>query len=145
MLAIIDVALENQAKDEGVMLVAVDDRGLAVGNVTVTRERHRLRRHRARLGGFVLHPSAQGSGLARQLVRVAAEWCHAHSCTVLEVDCRGGTHAEDAYAGLGFHEWGRLPAGLIEEAGVFDQVNFWVRVEDWLRDDQERANAPSAS
>lgn len=132
MQAIVDFALANAASGEGVMVVVVDSNNAVVGNVVVTRESHRLRRHRARMGGFVIHPSAQGSGLARSLTREAAEWCRAHSCSILELDCRGGTHAESAYRGLGFEEWGRLPGGLVEEAGTFDQVNFALTVEDWL-------------
>ena len=132
MQEIVESAIENAAADEGVMLVAVNDDAVVVGNVTVTRQAHRLRRHRASLGGFVIHPSARGSGLARDLTRAAAEWCRSHSCTILELDCRGGTPAEQAYRGLGVTEWGRLPGGFIEDAGTFDQVNFSLRVEDWL-------------
>lgn len=132
MQEIVDAAIRNASDEEGVMFVAVDDEDAVVGNVTATRETHRLRRHRVRLGGFVIHPSAQGSGLARALTRAAAEWCRSHSCTILELDCRGGTPAERAYLGLGFTEWGRLPGGFIEDAGTFDQVSFSLRVDDWL-------------
>ena len=132
MQGIVDLAIHNASADEGVMLVAVDDAGDVVGNVTATREMHRLRRHRVRLGGFVIHPAAQGSGLARALTRAAAEWCRSHDCDILELDCRGGTPAEAAYRGLGFIEWGRLEGGFIEDAGTFDQVNFSLRVSDWL-------------
>jgi len=33
---------------------------------------------------------------------------------------------------IGFREWGRLPAGLVEEAGTFDQVCFFLVIDDWL-------------
>src|SRR4051794_21851110 len=94
MRAIVDVAQANADHGEGVMFVVLDDAHAGVGNVTLTRESHRLRRHRVRMGGFVIHPSAQGSGLARRLTKEAAEWCRARSCSILELDCRGGTHAE---------------------------------------------------
>src|SRR4051794_28883631 len=116
MQAIVEFAIENARSGEGVMLVAVDADDAVVGNVTVTREAHRLRRHRARMGGFVINPSAQGSGLARSLTKEAAEWCRARACSILELDCRGGTQAESAYRGLGFQEWGRLRGGLVEDA-----------------------------
>ncbi|HVM09095.1 MAG TPA: GNAT family N-acetyltransferase [Acidimicrobiales bacterium] len=131
--ASVEAALMKATSGEGTSLVAV--RGdEVVGNVTVTRNAHRLQRHRAHLGGFVIHPAAQGHGLARALTAAAAEWASERQCTILELDCRGGTHAEEAYRGLGFREWGRLPAGLIEEAGTFDQVCFYLVIADWLRE-----------
>jgi GNAT superfamily N-acetyltransferase len=80
----------------------------------------------------VIHPEAQGSGLARRLTAGAAQWAQERGCEVLEIEVRGGTHAEGAYLGLGFVEWGRLPGGLVEEAGTFDEVCLYFRVRDWL-------------
>lgn len=114
------------------ILLVVADGGEVIGNVTVTRNAHRLQRHRAHLGGFVIHPSAQGRGIARELATAAAKWALELGCELLELDCRGGTRAEDAYRGLGFEEWGRLPAGFTEDAGTFDQVCLYVRIEKWL-------------
>ncbi len=127
----VESALMKAKSGEAISLVAVrrDD---IVGNVSVTRNAHRLQRHRAHLGGFVIHPSAQGQRLARTLTSAAARWAAERGCSILELDCRGGTHAEDAYRGLGFREWGRLPDGFIEEAGTFDQVCFYLVISDWL-------------
>lgn len=121
----VQAALVLMSAGEGTSLVAVDERGQVVGNLTVTRKTHRLERHRAEIGGFVITPRAQGSGLARTLVDAAAEWATDHGCTMLEISCRGRTRAEDAYIGLGFQEWGRLPGGYREPAGVFEQVNLF--------------------
>jgi GNAT superfamily N-acetyltransferase len=117
---------QEAAAGRAVSLVAVDDAGEVVGNLTVTRLQHRLQRHRAKIGGFVIHPRARGSGLARSLIGAAVEWARGQGCSVLEISCRGGTHAEDAYKGLGFVEWGRLPGGFVEEAGTFDQVDLFM-------------------
>lgn len=120
----VETALELIAAGEGTSLVAVDE-GRIVANLTVTRKHHRLERHRAEVGGFVVAPSARGSGLARQLVDGAEAWARGCGCTILELSCRGGTHAEDAYIHLGFREWGRLPHGYREPGGEFDQVNLY--------------------
>lgn len=110
---------------DAVGLVAVDDDGNALATCTVTRLTHRLCRHRADLGGFVINPSAQGTGLARRIVNEASRYARGWGCTILEISCRGGTHAEAAYVGLGFTEWARLPGGYREEAGTFDEVRLW--------------------
>jgi GNAT superfamily N-acetyltransferase len=127
----VESALRKSESGEGTSLVGVRG-GEVLGNVSVTRNAHRLQRHRAHLGGFVIHPSAQGQGLARALTAAAAQWAAERGCKTLELDCRGGTHAEEAYRGLGFREWGRLPMGFIEEAGTFDQVCFYLVISEWL-------------
>lgn len=132
----VGAALANAARGEGTSLVAVRD-GEVIGNVSVSRNVHRLERHRAHLGGFVIHPSAQGQGVARRLTVAAARWAAGHGCHILEVACRGGTRAEDAYRGLGFTEWARLPAGYVEGAGTFDQVGFHLRIDHWLASQEE--------
>ncbi|MBM7783586.1 GNAT family N-acetyltransferase [Tenggerimyces flavus] len=111
-----------------VSLVA-DDGSEAVASCTVTRLTHRLCRHRADIGGFVIAPSAQGTGLARRIVNEASRYAREWDCTILEISCRGGTHAEEAYVGLGFTEWARLPGGYREEAGTFDEVRLWKRLD----------------
>lgn len=114
----------------GVLFVAVDDSNEVVGSVTVTRNQHRLRRHRASLGGFVVRESARGTGVARKLTEACARWAREQGCEILELDVRGGTHAEGAYRGLGFVEYGRLPGGMVEAAGTFDQVEMFMRISD---------------
>lgn len=122
----IDTARAADRDGTGAMLVAADDLGTAVGTLSVSLRTHRLERHRAEIGGFVIRADHRGTGLARRLADAAAGWARDRGCTILELTCRGGTHAEAAYRGLGFREWGRLPAGLVEPAGTFDQVNFYM-------------------
>ena len=129
--SMVEAAMAKRDAGEGTLLVAARDAEV-LGNVTVTRNAHRLERHRAHLGGFVIHPDAQGQGLARQFVAAAATWARDHGCSLLELGCRGGTHAEEAYRGLGFIEWGRLPGGFVEEAGTFDQVCFYADIDEWF-------------
>ncbi|HEY3507975.1 GNAT family N-acetyltransferase [Kribbella sp. NPDC051137] len=119
-------AVEQETGDQFCFLVAADERGVA-GMTTVRRLEHRMRRHRAELGGFVIVPAARGTGLARRIVGAARERAARWGCSVLEVSCRGGTEAERAYRGLGFEEWGRLPGGLHDRGGlVYDEVRLWL-------------------
>ncbi len=126
--ALIQPLIGAYARNEAVMLVAENDREV-VATCTVKRLEHRLRRHRVDLGGFVIAPSAQGTGLARRIVNEASRYARDWGCTILELSCRGGTHAEEAYKGLGFVEWARLPGGYVEEAGTYDEVRLWRSVD----------------
>ncbi|MGZ0151373.1 N-acetyltransferase family protein [Kribbella sp. WER1] len=127
-------AVEREAGEEFRFLVAVDGRGVA-GMTTVRRLEHRMRRHRAELGGFVIVPAARGTGLARRIVGAAGEEAARWGCSVLEVSCRGGTDAELAYRGLGFEEWARLPGGLRDRGDlVYDEVRLWMDVDGGARD-----------
>ncbi|HEY8457668.1 MAG TPA: GNAT family N-acetyltransferase [Actinopolymorphaceae bacterium] len=121
-------------RGEGVMLVAVDDDGSVVGTCSVNRLQHRLCRHRAEVGGFVITPSARGTGLARKIIEAAFQHAASWGCTILEISCRGRTHAEDAYRGFGFTEWGRLPGGFHDDSGlIFDEVRLWMPIPETAR------------
>ncbi|MFB6723412.1 GNAT family N-acetyltransferase [Kribbella sp. NPDC056345] len=120
-------AVEEEGGGEYRFLVAVEEGGAVAGMTTVRRLDHRMCRHRAELGGFVILPAARGTGLARRIVGAAGDWARQWGCSVLEVSCRGGTRAEAAYVGLGFQVWGRLPGGFHDRGGVvFDEVRLWM-------------------
>lgn len=125
----VESAIESAATGEEISLVAVEN-GEVLANLTVTRNHHPLSRHRAEVGGFVVTGPAQGTGLARKLLGEAMAWAKGKGCSILEISCRGGTHAETAYRGLGFKEWGRLPGGIVESQGkVFDLVYLYINIE----------------
>ncbi|TCO30465.1 ribosomal protein S18 acetylase RimI-like enzyme [Kribbella steppae] len=120
-------ATDEEHGDESRFLVAVAQGGGVVGMTTVKRLKHRMCRHRAELGGFVILPVARGTGLARRIVDAASRHAGDWGCSILEVSCRGGTHAEKAYVGLGFQVWGQLPGGFHDHDGlVFDEVRLWM-------------------
>lgn len=109
-----------------VLLVAVDGNDLAIGNCTLTRHQHRLERHRAEIGGFVISREHRGTGVARQLVEACADYAREQwDAVILELSVRGGTHAEDAYRGLGFVEWARMPAGFHDHDTIYDDVRLY--------------------
>jgi ribosomal protein S18 acetylase RimI-like enzyme len=118
----LQISAALQAFAEGVEITLVAEvLGTVVGAITIQRQTHRLRRHRATLSGLVVHEPYQGQGIARALV----EACHLHAqameIEILELSCRGGESAEQIYRRLGFQVYGSLPRGLID-AQVNDQV-----------------------
>lgn len=118
--------LDPAEEPDRVLLVATNRDDVAIGNCTLTRRAHRLERHRAEIGGFVISRDHRGTGVARQLTNACAEYAHHHwACQTLELGVRGGTHAEDAYRGLGFIEWARMPGGLHDQDGVYDDVRLY--------------------
>lgn len=127
--AMIAGARDEQGGDESVWLVAIGDDGEVSGSCTVTRLKHRMCRHRADIGGLVVAPPARGTGLARRIVETAALHVRDWGCSMLELSCRGDTHAEDAYLRLGFIEWGRLRGGYHDHGGqIFDEVRLWMPI-----------------
>ena len=72
-------------------------------------------------------PDARGTGLARKMIEKATLHARNWGCSILEISCRGGTHAEAAYLGLGFAEWGRLRGGYHDRGDrIFDEVRLWM-------------------
>ena len=90
-----------------------------------------LERHRAEIGGFVIRADHRGTGVARKLVEGCATFARElWSAQTLELGVRGGTHAEDAYRGLGFIEWARFPAGFRDRDATYDDVRLLLPVGD---------------
>jgi len=126
--------LELASQGKVAQLVAEVD-GMAVGIVSLIRQSHPLHAHRAEVAGLVVHPDYQRRGIARQLVIACRQQAQSMGIQILEISCRGGEPAEQIYSKLGFHEYGRLPRGIIEPWGekkVFDEVYFFqpVGVDD---------------
>src|SRR5438309_81997 len=65
--SLIATNLQAFAVGKVIMLVAETD-GKVVGTVTLNRHLHRLRAHRAEIGGLVVHSPNEGQGIARQLI-----------------------------------------------------------------------------
>ncbi|GAB3742528.1 GNAT family N-acetyltransferase [Microlunatus parietis] len=107
-------------------IVAENDDGEIVASCNLIRETHRMRRHRAELGGFVIVPAERGSGLARRMIDYLARYARREwDVSILDVACRGGTAAERAYRGLGFTEWARLPGGYLDYDAIYDEVRLY--------------------
>jgi GNAT superfamily N-acetyltransferase len=73
-----------------------------------------------------VHPSRQGDGLGRALMRGVQEIARARGWEFLQLSVRGGTGTEAFYAGLGYAEVGRFP-GALRLAPGDDRDEIWMR------------------
>jgi predicted GNAT family N-acyltransferase len=118
-----------EAPPDSRVLVAEMEDGEVVATCTLTRLEHRMCRHRADIGGFVIGEEWRGTGLARQLVAAAADFARREwSTSILEIAVRGDTHGHQAYLGLGFVEWGRLPGGYEDNGVALDEVRLYQQI-----------------
>ncbi|HLT60849.1 MAG TPA: GNAT family N-acetyltransferase [Microlunatus sp.] len=109
-----------------IQIIAENDLGEIIASCNLIRESHRMRRHRAEIGGFVITPGYRGSGLARRMIDYLARYARQEwDVEILDVACRGGTPAERAYRGLGFAEWARLPGGYHDHDAIYDEVRLY--------------------
>lgn len=106
--ALIAANLQGFSQGTVLMLVAEVD-GKVVGTVTLQRNPHRLRGHRAEVVSLVVHRPYEGQGIARRLMEECERYARSQDIQILELTCRGGEPAEQVYRRLGFHEFGRLP------------------------------------
>ena len=117
--------------------------GIVVGTGMLTRNGHPFRAHRGTVGSLVVHPDYQRWGIGRCIVRAMHGYAADLGIEFLEIDCRGGTPAEQVYARMGFVECGRFPRGLVEPWGercVFDEVSFYMPVEPCLAEHAKRGD-----
>lgn len=111
---------------DSVQIVAETDSGELVGSCNLVRESHRMRRHRAELGGFVILASHRGTGLARRMIDYLTRYARREwEVSILDVACRSGTPAERAYRALDFIEWARLPEGYHDHDRTYDEVRLY--------------------
>jgi GNAT superfamily N-acetyltransferase len=85
-----------------------------------------LRQHWCNVHRVQVHPSRQGAGLGRILMRGVHDIARDRGWEFLLLSVRGGTGTEAFYAGLGYEQVGRIPAALRLEGGD-------VRDEIWMR------------
>jgi GNAT superfamily N-acetyltransferase len=71
-----------------------------------------LRRHWATAVRVQVHPSRQGGGLGRVLMRGVHDIARSRGWEFVVLTVRGGTGTEGFYAGLGYQEVGRLPGAV---------------------------------
>ena len=124
----IEQTLKAASEGKAVQLVAVIDR-VPIGIITLERNSHPLRAHRAELVGLVVDPRHQREGIARRLVAECRLRASQMGIEMLEISCRAGEPAEQVYRQLGFIEYGRLPRGLVEpgpDRKPFDEVYFYL-------------------
>lgn len=106
-------------------LVADDDRRVVANALLVpSRFYPPGQPHRGELADFVIHPSHQRTGLARQLIDGICDAARAQGMTQLEIAAaEDNERAVAAYRGLGFSEWGYLPNATPGGAMTFFYLN----------------------
>ena len=90
----IDFYLGCYNKGIGIQIIAEID-GEAIASLELKKKNHPLYKHRAELFSLVVNPKHQRKGIARMLVKNAAEYAKEIGVEILEVGCRGGTPAEE--------------------------------------------------
>ncbi|MBM4795106.1 GNAT family N-acetyltransferase [Streptomyces sioyaensis] len=102
-----------------------DDRVLAAAFLTLND--HRLMRHWLWVYTVMVHPSAQGQGVGRELMAAVADAARSlDGISGIRLTCRGGTGLSRFYASCGYKEVGRVPGAIKVADGDFrDDITMW--------------------
>lgn len=92
----------------GVAIARVDGRVEALG--VWARYGGAVTEQNAEVRKIMVHPSARGRGLAREVLQAIEDHATMHGVEVLVLDARGNNHGAHAlYESLGWTEYGRIP------------------------------------
>jgi GNAT superfamily N-acetyltransferase len=105
---VLDRLLDGVRSGRDVLAVLTDD-GATAGFAAMVGSLSPLRRHWATILRVQVHPSRQGRGLGRVLMRGVHDIGRARGWEFLHLSARGGTGVDAFYRGLGYTEIGRLP------------------------------------
>ena len=100
---------EGVARDERILLVAVDAAGAIVGTVQLVTALPENQPHRADVAKLLVHPQARRRGIAAALMQAADAAARAAGRTLLVLDTVTGGDAERLYARLGWQRCGVIP------------------------------------
>ncbi|MEV6672766.1 GNAT family N-acetyltransferase [Streptomyces sp. NPDC051162] len=120
-----DVLAADVAAGRVRMLGAYEDGRLA-GTAFFRLNSNPLLGHWCTLVTVMVHPSLQGGGRGRRMLDEAAEMARDLGFEALRLEARGGMGLENFYAGCGYKEVGRVPAGIRVGAGDDrDDITMW--------------------
>ncbi|NJQ03762.1 GNAT family N-acetyltransferase [Streptomyces zingiberis] len=121
------------AMDEGRarLLVGADGTGRPMAAAWLTLNTHGLMRHWLWLYTVMVHPSLQGRGVGRELMRAAAVAARGmDGIRAIRLTCRGGTGADRFYAACGYKEVGRVPDAIrVAEDDYRDDITMWLPLD----------------
>ncbi|WP_344117214.1 GNAT family N-acetyltransferase [Streptomyces blastmyceticus] len=107
-------------------MLGVYDEGRLAGTTFFRLNANPLMHHWCTLVTVMIHPSLQGGGRGRQMLGEAVEMARDLGFEALRLEARGGMGLENFYAGCGFKEVGRVPAGIRVAAGDDrDDITMW--------------------
>jgi len=92
-----------------VVLLAIEDAGRIAGSVQLGIAMPPNQPHRADIKKLMVHPSARGRGLSRQLMEAAEREAAARGRSLLVLDTATGEPAERIYEHLGWQHAGIIP------------------------------------
>lgn len=120
----ISSSLQKMKIETQIQLVAVVD-GIVVGTMVLAKEQHPFSQHIAKLYDVIVNPTFQRMGIAKELFKESQKYAVKYGITIIRVECRGKTSAEEFYKKIGFIEAGRIPNAIIENYGEkrsYDEV-----------------------
>ena len=103
--------LEGVDSGRDVLAVLTVD-GVTAGWASIVGSSAPLRRHWATVLRVQVHPSRQGGGLGKALMRGVHDIARERGYEFLYLTARGGTGVDGFYRGLGYSEIGRLPGAM---------------------------------
>lgn len=104
--------LVRRAREGRALIVLLTVDGRTAGFAVLLRAASPLRRHWATVLRVQVHPSMQGAGLGRVLMRGVHELARADGLEFLHLGARDGTGVAGFYRRLGYVEVGRLPGAV---------------------------------
>lgn len=107
------------------------DAGEIVGTVALEFSAKPKTRHKALVIGMYVLPQARGSGLARQLLQAAIDFCRARGdlrLMQLEVT-QGNEAATSLYPNMGFEPFGLEPLAVLTPQGYRSKVHMWLDLD----------------
>jgi GNAT superfamily N-acetyltransferase len=108
------------------LLVGLDGDEL-VALLFVTSNRFELKEHWRVLKRVMITPKSQGRGYGAALMREAESVAQRMGLAALQVTVRAGAGVEKFYAGLGYHEVGRMPGALrVAPGDDRDEIYMWL-------------------
>ena len=116
--------------EEGaLLLLTAEDQGRVLGTVQVGLRQPPNQPHRGDLKKLLVHRSARGLGLSRQLMKRAEKEAALAGKTLLVLDTATGSPAEEISARFGWQRVGVIPDyAMWPEGGLCDTTVFYKRV-----------------
>ncbi len=121
-----DGTFADVAEGHDRLLVGYQD-GRAVAMLVLVSHRFALTEHWRTVKRVMVHPDAQGRRYGAGLVREAERMARDAGLAALHLTVRSGKGVERFYAGLGYHEVGRLPGALrVAPGDDRDEIHMWL-------------------
>ncbi|MFD9737755.1 GNAT family N-acetyltransferase [Umezawaea sp. NPDC059074] len=122
--------LEPAVEDGTLLLWVAEVDGRVVGTVQLRLATLPNSRHRAELAKLLVHRSARGRGIGKELMRTAEEAAHDERVTLLLLDTETGSPAEGLYTSLGWTTLGVIPDYALSPDGVLSPTTFLYKALD---------------